>query len=84
MREKELLAQTTGDLAKRDQDLAAVYASLSAIESDRAPAIASSILAGLGFSPSDMNRYIFSSNLRSFSALVTSLDCNAFHSALHL
>jgi ATP-binding cassette subfamily F protein 3 len=46
--EKKLMAQNTPDASQR---LSEVYANLSAIEADKAPALASKILFGLGFSP---------------------------------
>lgn len=52
-KEKELLAQNTAEAAT---ELAEVYAELSAIEADKAPAIASVILAGLGFSSEAQKR----------------------------
>jgi len=75
--EKDLLAATTGDAAERDAKLAAVYAQLSAIESDQAPAMASSILAGLGFLPTDMHRATkeFSGGWRMRLALARALFC---------
>lgn len=52
-REKELLSQTSPEAAT---ELSEVYAELSAIEADKAPAIASVILAGLGFSAEAQKR----------------------------
>lgn len=52
-REKELLALNTAEAAS---ELSDVYAELSEIEADKAPAIASVILAGLGFSPEGQKR----------------------------
>lgn len=52
-REKELLALNTAEAAT---ELSEVYAELSEIEADKAPAIASVILAGLGFSAEEQKR----------------------------
>ncbi len=52
-REKELLALNTAEAAT---ELSEVYAELSEIEADKAPAIASVILAGLGFSAEGQKR----------------------------
>lgn len=51
--EKQLLSSNTPEATQR---LSEVYANLSAIEADKAPALASVILAGLGFSSDGQKR----------------------------
>lgn len=51
--EKRLVALNSADAAT---ELNEVYAQLTAIEADKAPALASVILAGLGFAPEEQSR----------------------------
>jgi len=51
--EKRLVGLNSPDVAN---ELSEVYAQLSAIDADKAPALAGIILAGLGFSSEDQNK----------------------------
>eukprot|EP01125_Pyxidicula_operculata_P009641 TRINITY_DN3162_c0_g1_i1.p1 TRINITY_DN3162_c0_g1~~TRINITY_DN3162_c0_g1_i1.p1 ORF type:complete len:697 (+),score=184.41 TRINITY_DN3162_c0_g1_i1:47-2137(+) len=75
--EQKLLQATDGDPEEKDKRLSQIYMRMAEIEADKAPSVASAILAGLGFTPEmqQMTTQEFSGGWRMRLALARALFC---------